>query len=94
MWLAPMPPVQMVASIEGDDSDLGVFRAALGDVYPAFCVRVLAADRNEFKGKRATADPWGAGTLEWSTGSPPRAGCTPATPCRSPSCSTPATGRS
>lgn len=35
------------------DADLGAFRAMLGELYPAFCERVMGVTKNEYKGKRA-----------------------------------------
>jgi cytochrome c oxidase subunit 1/cytochrome c oxidase subunit I+III len=47
-------------------STLGAFGMALG--IGVFAVNVLASLR---RGRRAGPDPWGAGTLEWATSSPP-----------------------
>lgn len=58
---------EMLASVEGDDSELATFRAVLGDVYAPFRARVFAPERNEVKGKRARTlldDPDGPAWLD------------------------------
>jgi uncharacterized membrane protein YkvA (DUF1232 family) len=57
---------ELVESVEGEGSDLDVFRAALGDVYEPFKARAFSPERNEVKGKRAKElidDPDGANWL-------------------------------
>lgn len=58
---------ELVASVEGDDGDLAVWRAALDDVYEPFKARVFSVERNIVKGKRARDlldDAAGAGWLD------------------------------
>ncbi len=57
---------ELIESIEGEGSDLDVFRDALEDVYEPFKHRVFSPERNEVKGKRAKElidDPDGANWL-------------------------------
>ena len=57
---------ELIESIEGEGSDLDVFRDALEDVYEPFKSRVFSPERNEVKGKRAKElidDPDGANWL-------------------------------
>ncbi len=58
---------ELIESVEGEGSDLEVFREALGDVWDPFKVRVFSPERNEVKGKRARDlidDPDGARWLD------------------------------